>query len=714
MKSHIPYSHKPGAIFISTLQCITSGIITGVIANFFLVLFVLLLSDAAHATTMDDSELVHIKHKGDVKQGTLLFKNKQDFSMAPILKTEADISVSGMIVRTRVKQYFRNPDKTWKEGIYVFPLPEDAAVDHMRLHIGQRVIEGQVRERERARKEYERARDNGQKASLIEQERANIFTTSVANIGPNEEIVVEIEYQHIARFDAGSFQLRFPMVVAPRYIPGNNVVEGFAGTGWALNTDQVNDASRITPPVLHPDQGKINPVTIQVSLDAGFPLQHLTSSYHKAEIKQIDNTAYEINLVDTPADRDFELTWKPEPGNIPRAAFFTQRKNDQDYALIMLLPPAQKANSVMNREVVFVIDTSGSMAGTSIIQAKASLELALTRLKPGDRFNIIQFNSYTDQMFPFPKPVNQKTLHMAENYIHSLKADGGTEMIPAMHAALKLSLENNLVRQVIFLTDGSIGNEDELFRIIHSELGDSRLFTIGIGSAPNSHFMSRAANFGRGTYTYIGDINEVQEKMQTLFNKLESPVLTDLQIGWTGEQKTETWPQKLPDLYLGEPLLLTAKTERLPEKLNITGKIAGSDWHSSMKLQGGMNENGISVLWARKKIAALMDQLNIGNEKDTVRQMIIDTALEHHLVSKFTSLVAIDVTPERIKQALLKSQVMPVNLPAGWNYEKVFGRMPQTATSAELHFILGLFLLLASIVMYFIHFGSLRKNVSQV
>lgn len=713
MKSHIPYPHKPGAILQGILQCIAAGITAGVIANLFLVLIVLLLSDNAHATTMDDSELVRIKNKSDVKQGTLLFKNKQDFSMAPILKTEADISVSGMIVRVRVKQYFRNPDEIWKEGIYVFPLPEDAAVDHMRLHIGQRIIEGQIREREQARKEYEKARDTGKRASLVEQERANIFTTSVANIGPHEEIVVEIEYQHVARFDTGAFRLRFPMVVAPRYIPGNTVVEGFTGTGWALNTNQVEDASRITPPVLHPDKGKINPVTLRVTLDAGFPLQHIASSYHKTEIKQINNAVYEINLVDTPADRDFELIWKPEPGNVPRAAMFMQRKDNQDYALIMLLPPVQQVSSVMNREVIFVIDTSGSMAGTSIVQAKAALELALVRLKPGDRFNIIQFNSYMDQMFPFPKPVNRQTLNLAEKYIHDLKANGGTEMIPAMHAALKPSLENNLVRQVVFLTDGSIGNEDELFRIIHSELGNSRLFTIGIGSAPNSHFMSRAANFGRGTYTYIGNINEVQEKMQALFSKLESPVLTDLQIDWTGGQKTETWPQKIPDLYLGEPLLLTAKSENLPEKLDISGKIAGADWSSNMKLHGGMQVNGIHVLWARKKIAALMDQLNTGNEKNAVRQMIIDTALDHHLVSKFTSLVAVDVTPARIKEALLKSQAIPVNLPTGWNYEKVFGRMPQTATSAELHSIVGMFLLFASLVLYFIYTGTLRKNVWQ-
>jgi Ca-activated chloride channel family protein len=211
--------------------------------------------------------------------------------------------------------------------------------------------------------------------------------------------------------------------------------------------------------------------------------------------------------------------------------------------------------------------------------------------------------------------------------------------------------------------------------------------------------MSRAASFGRGTYTYIGKVEEVQEKMQILFNKLQHPVLTDIRVSWGDNPAVEFWPQKIPDLYIGEPLLISLEATDLPETLHLSGMVSNSKWKSSMKLQGGKEQTGISVLWARKKIAALMDQLNSRTEQNEIRQMIIDTALSHHLVSKFTSLVAIDVTPARVREELLKSQSMPVNLPAGWNYEKVFGQLPQTATDAELDLIRGLLLLITGLLL---------------
>lgn len=711
---------KPGAIISSTLHCIIAGFVTGTLASVTLILLVMLFSATAGAITMDDvtaADMIRVDDPASVRQGTLLFRGDQDFSMAPILKTDVQINITGMIVRAVVKQHFRNPDTTWKEGVYVFPLPEDAAVDHLRMHIGQRVIEGQIQERQQARKQYEQAKSEGKKASLVEQERPNIFTTSVANIGPHEEIVIEIEYQHIVQYDAGTFRLRFPMVVAPRYIPGRPVqpaettVAEFAGNGWAVNTDQVPDAARITPPVLHPEKGNINPVTLQVRLDAGFPLQHITSSYHNIDIKQEHEAGYKLVLDNTYADRDFELMWKPEPGAEPRAAFFNEQKNGEEYALIMMLPPERETGEVLSREVIYVIDTSGSMSGTSIVQARAALELALANLKPGDRFNIIQFNSFTEALFRFPQPVTHHSLRQARNYARGLEAQGGTEMLPALQAALNQSSEQSAVRQVIFLTDGSIGNEDELFRVIQQQLGNSRLFTVGIGSAPNSHFMNRAASFGRGTYTYIGKVEEVQEKMQMLFSKLQHPVLTNLQIHWGDQSTIETWPQRIPDLYLGEPLLLTAKAASLPETLNISGSVSGKTWNSSMTLRGGMEQTGISVLWARKKIAALMDQLNSPAEQDEIRRMIINTALAHHLVSKFTSLVAIDVTPARVKEELLESHSMPVNLPAGWEYEKVFGRVPQTATDAQLYLLRGILFLLAGLLIAIFSGRFARRHV---
>ncbi|MEE9552094.1 MAG: marine proteobacterial sortase target protein [Gammaproteobacteria bacterium] len=707
-------TQKQKSILLSSLECVLAGIFSGLAITLLLSLAVLLIASYAHAGTPNDEfakDEMLVRNPSDVKQGTLLFKNNQDYSQAPVLNTDVSINVKGMIARVTVKQHFKNPDADWKEGIYVFPLPQDAAVDHMRLHIGKRIIEGQIKEKAEARKQYEKARKQGKKASLVEQERPNIFTTSVANIGPNEEITVEIEYQEIVRYDSGTFHLRFPMVVAPRYIPGNTTITGFSGTGWAVNTDQVPDAARITPPVLHPDNGKINPVSLQINLDAGFLLPRIESSYHAIDVEQTGDTQYKISLrkADIPADRDFELTWQPEKNNIPQAALFTEDKEGKTYALIMVLPPDQANSKTLNREVIFVIDTSGSMSGPSIVQAKQALELALSRLKPGDRFNVIQFNSFTHKLFQFSQPVTHQSLRQARQYVAALRAQGGTEMASALRAALEQQENGYDVRQVVFLTDGSIGNEDKLFKIITQHLGDSRLFTVGIGSAPNSYFMNRAANFGRGTHTYIGKVDEVQEKMEVLFRKLESPVLTDLKLNWSDNNNVESWPQKIPDLYLGEPLLISARASSFPENFEINGAIAGAPWNASLKLTGGQQKSGVSVLWARKKIAGLMKQRHSNTEKDTIRKEIIETAIEHHLVSKYTSLIAVDITPARARDEILKSHALPVNLPAGWNYEKVFGKMPGTATSAQLNFIIGFILLFTSLLI-----GLTRKNVFNV
>ena len=353
----------------------------------------------------------------------------------------------------------------------------------------------------------------------MEQERPNIFTTSVANIGPAETVVVEIEYQQVVSYNQGEFSLRFPMVVGPRYIPGKLRIDGFAGSGWSPNTDQVEDAARITPPVTVPGTKKINPVSISIDLDPGFRLDQVASPYHAITTENHSGTHYRIRLTtgEVPAHRDFVLNWRPAAGTGPRAALFKETFNAHDYALIMRLPPATGSAAIIHRELVFVVDTSGSMGGASIRQAKAALSLALSRLRDGDNFNIIQFNSYTAQLFPYPRPVSPATIQTAQYYVQSLQASGGTEMAPAILAALKDPPDNNMLRQIVFLTDGSVGNENELFRIIQSNLGDNRLFTVGIGSAPNSHFMARAADFGRGTHTYIGRIDEVQENMTELF-----------------------------------------------------------------------------------------------------------------------------------------------------------------------------------------------------
>jgi Ca-activated chloride channel family protein len=677
------------------------GLSTGSIITFtFLILLNSLPAHAGEQIEESMSESEHINNLADVGQGSLLFKQGSQYSKAAQLNLDVAMSITGMINRVIVTQSFSNTTDNWQEGIYVFPLPENAAVDHMRLKIGERIIEGQIKEKQAAKKIYTQAKQQGKQAALTEQERPNIFTTSVANIAPHETVKVEIEYQQIVTYDSGVFSLRFPMVVGPRYIPGKQRIEGFSGTGWAVNTDEVPDAARITPPVLKPGSDRKNKVSIKIDLDAGLALEKIVSPYHEIEInKQHDQYQIVLKQETTLANRDFELSWKPEPSVAPKAALFTEKKNGDTYAMIMMVPPETKQAQTLNREIIYVIDTSGSMGGQSIIQARAALELALTRLKPGDQFNVIQFNSFTSKLFNHSQPATPQTLEQALRYVRSLEATGGTEMASALHAALDNQQNKGYLRQVIFLTDGSIGNEQALFEIIQNKLGHSRLFTVGIGSAPNSHFMQRAANFGRGTHTYIGKLEEVQTRMQALFEKIENPVLKDIAIDWM-ETDMEIWPQKITDLYQGEPLLITAKTQHSLGEIKITGQVAGKIWSSSLKLDGGQSRTGISALWARKKIAALMEQKRDA-EFESIKQTIIDTALEHHLVSKFTSLVAVDITPVRPKDKELDSHAIPTHLPEGWDYNKVFGQQfPSTATDARLNFMIGLMLLLITLFVY--------------
>lgn len=639
----------------------------------------------------------------DAQQGSLLFKSGDTRFSVPVLDTDVAIDVTGIVARARVEQHFRNPSDDWQEGIYVFPLPENAAVDHMKMKIGERIVEADVKEKAAAKAVYEQAKSGGQRAALVEQERPNIFTTSVANIPPHGDITVAIEYQQTLRYDAGRFSLRFPMVVGPRYIPGQPI--GKSDAGWAPDTDRVPDASRITPPVLKPQDGQapINPVRLKVTLDAGVPLADIASPYHAVKLVRPTQHSAEVELADgaVPANKDFELSWRPAPTQAPQAALFTERGRDKTYGLLMLLPPSAAMPSArLPREVIYVIDTSGSMTGPSLNQAKQALAMAVSRLSADDRFNIVEFNSYAASLFPEAQPASAGNLDQARAFIGALRAQGGTEMAAALNLALTGKEDSARVRQVIFLTDGSVGNEDELFRLIEAKLGDSRLFTVGIGSAPNSGFMTKAAQVGRGTFTYIGRIEEVKDKMDALFAKLESPVVNGVRIDWPGQ--AESYPARVPDLYLGEPVQVSfALDEAARGDIKVSGMRGATTWSASLPLDRAETGRGLGVLWAREKIGALIDRLRAGASEDDVKQQVVAIAVEHHLASKYTSLVAVDKTPARPADAPLKGGAMPTNLPEGWNYGAVFGELPKGATDSTWHLLLGAIGLLLAAALRF-------------
>jgi Ca-activated chloride channel family protein len=615
---------------------------------------------------------------------------------APALDTKVVIDVTGIIAKIRIRQTFKNSVNAWVEGVYVFPLPEKAAVDELSMRIGDRVIESEIRERKLARAAYDQARRDGRQTSLIEQERANIFTASVANIPPQGDITVEIGYQQQLRFADGAVSLRFPAVVGPRFIPGNRAVAGAGGTGWAVNSNLVPDAERITPPVRHPKDGAANPLSIHVRLDPGMPIAMLRSPSHAINAADSGNDRYDITLKggDTPANRDFVLEWHPDAGDAPFAALFQEIQGGETYLMAIVAPPTGKPHDQprIPREIIFIIDTSGSMQGDSIVQARTALKIALARMHPGDRFNIVRFSSDADILFKSAKPADSSHLHRAQRFVQNLTANGGTNIDAALELALDGRVGGQMVRQVVLITDGSVGNEATLFRHIRRDIGDSRLFTIGIGSAPNSHFMRRSAAFGRGTFTHIGDTRDVSEAMSALFEKLERPAMTQIAAIFDGAPLTDQWPAMLPDLYHGEPLVLTARLSKPMGEASISGTRGNQTWTRSFDTGSVRAGKGIAKLWARDSIASLMDGLVLGADPDEVRQAVLELALTHDLLSKYTSLISIDHTPVRPQAAALQRRAVPVELPAGWNYAAVFGG--RTATPATLQILTGVAALL--------------------
>jgi Ca-activated chloride channel family protein len=619
---------------------------------------------------------------GEAKAGSLLLKTEDGrYTDAPRLGTDINIAVSGPTLRARVTQIFHNPSQDWVEAVYVYPLPYGGAVDTLKMVIGDRIVVGEIKERQQARVLYEQAKQNGQKAALMEQERANIFTNSVANIGPGETVLVQIEYQEPVRQSGDEFSLRMPLVVGPRYNPAPVVQSvDLRSDGWGQTVnDPVPDRNRITAPVLDPaDNPPINPVTITVRLQAGFALGEVKSHHHVVQFDKISDDTQVIKLAEgpVPADRDFELTWKPLASEAPSVGLFREKVAGSNYLLAFVTPPAieQAEQTPLPREVVFVIDNSGSMGGTSIIQAKASLIYALGRLKPTDRFNVIRFDDTMDVLFADTVPADQENIGRAKAFVTTLDARGGTEMIPPMRAALTDRRNDaGFVRQVVFITDGMIGNEQQLFDTISSMRGRSRVFMVGIGSAPNTFLMSRASELGRGTYTQIGSVEQVEERMRGLFAKLESPVVTGLTIAFTGT-KVDITPAVIPDIYRGEPLLLAAKLDNLAGDLEIKGRVGDRPWSVTLPIAKAAEGQGLSKLWARRKITdAEIGRTLRQTTPEEADKRILTLGLEHQLVTRLTSLIAIDKTPSRPEGAHLKVAELPLNLPAGWDFEKVFG-----------------------------------------
>ncbi|MBQ0720887.1 MAG: marine proteobacterial sortase target protein [Gammaproteobacteria bacterium] len=584
--------------------------------------------------------------------------------IVPQLHSKVDIHITGPIARVRLAQTFSNPSDAWAEAVYTFPLPPDSAVDHLQMQIGERVIEGEIQECEAAQQIYQQARQAGQHAALVEQHRPNIFSTHVANVPPGEELTVVLEYQQQVIRRGTRYSLHYPMSMTPRYTAKHPL-------------DKRDMAISDGPATLMPmaqDAANNNATEIWIDLQAGFELDDVESRYHPVSKIRVDDSHWQLRLDPQThaANADFVVEWQGRELAVPQVHAFTQRFGGQEYALLQVMPPQIELEQYRQaRDIVYVIDTSGSMGGESLRQARRALLWAIARLDENDRFNIIEFNSESWSLFDAEREASAKNIASARHFVENLEARGGTEMGRALDLALcGPCVDNNSdgrLRQVLFLTDGAISNEAQLFATIKSRLGNSRLFTIGIGSAPNHYFMRKAAKMGRGTFVHIGKINEVEEKITQFFERIDVPVMSDIKLQLRGEN-IDISPALITDLYAGEPLIVAIKADNLAEHITLRGRRQGQVWQQRVPLSMAPEQGGIHVAWARKKIESLLDErLILRDEKgrQTLRNEVIDIALRHHLVTPFTSLVAVDKTPVRPETEGLHSQAIKANAPKG-------------------------------------------------
>ena len=665
----------------------------------------------------------------EMGSGALLFKSGTpgQYVEAPAVASDFTVTINGPIARTRLTQRFENPANGWVEGVYVFPLPDGAAVDTLTMVVGNRVIVGDVKEKQEAKRIYEEAKAQGQKAALLEQDRPNLFTNQVANIGPHEQVVIQMEYQEAVHRAGDEYQLRVPLVMGPRYNP--KAPDTASGTNLVSTQQAAAPDAPPEPPVLDPAfNGPTNPVSLTLTLAPGFAPAKVESPYQAITTESPDGETRVIHFRDgtVPANRDFVLNWTASPTALATASGFIEQVGGERYLLAQVNPPAPKTDAVRKpREVVFVIDNSGSMGGTSITQAKASLLYALGRLSPADRFNVIRFDDTMTTLYAAPVVASADKVAEAKAFVGNLEAQGGTEMLPPLKEALydQHQEDKSVLRQVIFLTDGDIGNEEEFFRVIGQRAGRSRIFMVGIGSAPNSYLMTRAAELGRGSFTHIGSGEEVEDGMRQLLARIEAPVATGLAAALNGT--AEITPNPLPDLFQGEPLTLLAKLDGKANHLQVTGVSNDQPWALELDLAQAKTGAGIGKLWARRRIADAEVAGELGQiTSDEADRRILALALEHHLVSRVTSLVAVEKERTRPASEPLSRTEVPLNLPYGWDFEKVFGPrgdiggtnaddnaariikistkpvttehpaesvdLPQTATFADLFLMLGL------------------------
>ncbi|MGV3616961.1 MAG: VIT domain-containing protein [Fimbriimonas sp.] len=579
--------------------------------------------------------------------------------------TSVQADIDGFGAAVTVTQTFTNPSKTPIEAIYTFPLPADAAVDRMRIQVGTRIIEGEIAKREDARRTYEAAKAAGQAAALLDQERPNIFTQAVANIMPGAEIKVQIRYVQILPYSEGQYEFNFPMTVAPRYVDGNTP-----------------DPDKITPPITPQGTRTGASIDLTVNLDAGAVVRELTSGLHAIDRRQIDDRRMQITLAkrNEIPNRDFILRYRVAQNTVQTGvvSHFVPGQGGT-FALSLMPPKAVAPAQVQAKEMIFVMDQSGSQNGFPIEKSKELTLRFLKRMGPRDTFNVIGFSNDVNPLWPEAQPNTPANVATASKFVAGLDANGGTQLEKAIVASMAPPDDPERLRMVVFNTDGMAGQEAVILDEIRKHRGDSRLFAFGIGNSVNRYLIEAMATEGRGDMEVVTLADQADGAADRLFRRANSPVLTNLSAEAGGA--LDITPAHLPDVFLERPVVLMGRYSRPgPTQITVHGTTGdGTPWSRviDVNLSGAAEAPALPSLWARRRIDDLVREATYRTRSSegapSAEGPVTELALAYRIMSPYTSFVAVE---KRVINVGGKSRTVrvPVEMADGVSYDKTTTR----------------------------------------
>jgi len=591
-------------------------------------------------------------------------EQQQALGVCPLKHTDVKVAIAGFGARVTVTQRFENPFNFPIEAQYIFPLSSSGAVNSMTMRIGNRVIEGKVKPSEEARQEYEQARASGRTASLLAQQRPNVFSQSVANILPGEDIEVVLTYVETLPYQSGEYTFSFPMTIGPRYNPGQPLPGG--------GTTEVPDSATLTPPtILRPG----HEVSLELQLDAGVTIETITSELHKVDIKRDGPARASVRLQSQREipNRDFIFRYRVNASRIEDALLST---NDAEHAYFSLLlhPPVTAPKSeIVSKEIVFVIDCSGSMSGYPIEKAKETMRRCIEQLTPDDTFNLISFSGGAGHCFAQPVANNRANRATALAYLDNLRGSGGTEMMKALRAAFSGAKSGKNLRVVCFMTDGFIGNDMEILAEVQRNADYVRVFSFGIGNSVNRFLIEGMAREGRGGAEIVTLETESAAAVERFQQRVQSPVLTNIRITSDDINLDEVYPpvDQIPDLFAGQPLHLLGRLSGVRGgSITVHGTTTRGTFSRTLHLAESEEQanSPIATLWARAKVDALMASdwqgIQQGRPEPTTKEEITRLGVDYGLLTQYTSFIAVD-RHARAKSGTPHTISVPVALPDG-------------------------------------------------